>query len=105
MNYTKSIFLAPHRRVSGFRLLKYPLLGFSNLYPSAEKPFCRYLKIISHPMDLGTINKRLERGGSGGYMNHIDFSNDVQLVFDNAMKYNGVVRAVFCCIWYALEVS
>lgn len=46
-------------------------------------------------MDLGTINKRLERGGSGGYINHIDFSNDVQLVFDNAMKYNGPVRAVF----------
>lgn len=42
-------------------------------------------------MDLGTIAKRLAKEGSGGYTDHKEFAADVQLVFDNAMKYNGPV--------------
>lgn len=42
-------------------------------------------------MDLGTIAKKLAKDGSGGYTDHNEFAADVQLVFDNAMKYNGSV--------------
>lgn len=42
-------------------------------------------------MDLGTINRKLAKEGSGGYLEHEEFAADVQLVFDNAMTYNGPV--------------
>lgn len=42
-------------------------------------------------MDLGTIARKLAKEGSGGYTDHKEFAADVQLVFDNAMKYNGPV--------------
>jgi len=44
-----------------------------------------YFERIKKPMDLGTINKRLE---SGLYSDIIDFDGDVRLTFDNAMLYN-----------------
>jgi len=44
-----------------------------------------YFQVIKRPMDLGTIQKRLE----GGTYHHIDdFKSDVNLTFDNAMEYN-----------------
>lgn len=53
--------------------------------------FLDALQIITHPMDLGTIARKLAKEGSGGYVEHEEFAADVQLVFDNAMKYNGPV--------------
>jgi len=44
-----------------------------------------YFEIIKHPMDLGTIQTRLEKGS---YHALDDFSADVRLTFDNAMTYN-----------------
>ena len=44
-----------------------------------------YFQIIKKPMDLGTIQKKLE---GGQYHSIEDFSVDVHLTFDNAMLYN-----------------
>lgn len=44
-----------------------------------------YFDIIKKPMDLGTIQKRLE---NGSYHSIEEFSADVYLTFDNAMTYN-----------------
>jgi len=44
-----------------------------------------YFQIIKNPMDLGTIQKRLE---NGFYHQLKDFVDDVHLTFDNAMLYN-----------------
>ncbi len=44
-----------------------------------------YFEKIKKPMDLGSINKRLE---NGGYREISQFDADVRLTFDNAMLYN-----------------
>lgn len=44
-----------------------------------------YFDIIKKPMDLGTIQKKLE---NGAYHAIEDFQTDVFLTFDNAMTYN-----------------
>jgi Bromodomain/TAZ zinc finger len=44
-----------------------------------------YFEIIKKPMDLGTIQRKLE---SGTYHAIKDFQSDVNLTFDNAMSYN-----------------
>ena len=44
-----------------------------------------YFQIIKKPMDLGTIQKKLD---AGQYHSIEDFAADVHLTFDNAMLYN-----------------
>lgn len=44
-----------------------------------------YLTIIKHPMDLGSIKKKI---ASGLYSTPLDFLADVRLTFSNAMTYN-----------------
>lgn len=44
-----------------------------------------YFEIIKKPMDLGTVQKKLE---NGTYHNIDDFRADVNMTFDNAMTYN-----------------
>ncbi|KAL9691780.1 hypothetical protein QQ045_012206 [Rhodiola kirilowii] len=44
-----------------------------------------YINIIKHPMDLGTIKKKLS---SGLYPSPLEFFDDVRLTFSNAMTYN-----------------
>ncbi|GMJ13696.1 nuclear protein X1 [Hibiscus trionum] len=44
-----------------------------------------YFTVIKHPMDLGTVKKRIT---SGYYSNPMDFAADVHLTFSNAMTYN-----------------
>ncbi|KAL6143154.1 hypothetical protein ACLB2K_053849 [Fragaria x ananassa] len=44
-----------------------------------------YFTIIKHPMDLGTIQKKLT---SGVYSSPLEFAADVRLTFTNAMTYN-----------------
>ncbi|KAJ3692555.1 hypothetical protein LUZ60_011650 [Juncus effusus] len=46
-----------------------------------------YYQVIKKPMDLGTIQKRME---AQEYKNVSDICADVRLVFDNAMKYNEI---------------
>ncbi|CAH9135558.1 unnamed protein product [Cuscuta epithymum] len=44
-----------------------------------------YFTVIKHPMDLGTIKKKL---ACGQYLSPLDFLADVRLTFSNAMTYN-----------------
>jgi hypothetical protein len=44
-----------------------------------------YFDIIKRPMDLGTVQRRLE---NGNFHSLEDFEHDVTLTFDNAMTYN-----------------
>ncbi|CAA2992807.1 transcription factor GTE10-like isoform X2 [Olea europaea var. sylvestris] len=44
-----------------------------------------YFNVIKHPMDLGTIKKKLH---SGGYSSPMGFAADVRLTFENALTYN-----------------
>lgn len=44
-----------------------------------------YFDVIKHPMDLGTIGKKLE---NGSYATFNDFFLDIRLTFSNALEYN-----------------
>ncbi|XP_050209338.1 transcription factor GTE7-like [Mercurialis annua] len=44
-----------------------------------------YFDIIKHPMDLGTVKKKM---AENAYDSPVDFAADVRLTFSNAMKYN-----------------
>lgn len=50
-----------------------------------------YHLIISHPMDLGTVKKRLE---SKLYPSPMEFVDDVRLTFANAKKYNAETHVI-----------
>ena len=45
-----------------------------------------YFETITQPMDLGTVRKKLE---NGQYRDVEEFTAEVKLTFDNAIKYNG----------------
>mmetsp|Transcript_17915 Transcript_17915/g.20693 ORF Transcript_17915/g.20693 Transcript_17915/m.20693 type:complete len:1767 (+) Transcript_17915:908-6208(+) len=44
-----------------------------------------YFDVIKHPMDLGTVQKKLDKGE---YRTLQDFASDVRLTFNNAILYN-----------------
>ncbi|CAK8541141.1 unnamed protein product [Lathyrus sativus] len=44
-----------------------------------------YFTIIKHPMDLGTIKSKIDKGA---YSDPLEFAGDVRLTFSNAMTYN-----------------
>ncbi|GMJ14006.1 global transcription factor group E8 [Hibiscus trionum] len=44
-----------------------------------------YLTVIKHPMDFGTVKKKM---ASGKYASPFDFAADVRLTLSNAMTYN-----------------
>lgn len=46
-----------------------------------------YLDVIEHPMDLGTVLKKL---GNSEYPSHEEFAADVRLVFENCREYNDI---------------
>ncbi|KAK9088224.1 hypothetical protein Scep_027306 [Stephania cephalantha] len=62
---------------------------FGFLFNQSVKPAALqipdYFDIISEPMDLGTVKKKLE---NGSYSSARDFAADVKLTFSNAMKHN-----------------
>ena len=45
----------------------------------------KYAEIITKPMDLGTIRRKLE---NQRYTHHTMFADDVKLVFENARTFN-----------------
>lgn len=51
-----------------------------------------YFDVIKKPMDLGTVQKRLD---AGHYHSIEDFKRDVNLTFENAMTYNESGTVVF----------
>lgn len=58
---------------------------FNNPVDPVELGLPDYFDIIKKPMDLGTIQKRLD---NGQYQTIESFKGDVELTFDNAMTYN-----------------
>ncbi|XP_040988843.1 LOW QUALITY PROTEIN: transcription factor GTE10-like [Juglans microcarpa x Juglans regia] len=44
-----------------------------------------YFTVIKHPMDLGTVKRRID---SGEYSSALVFASDVRLTFSNALTYN-----------------
>ncbi|OMO93561.1 hypothetical protein COLO4_16829 [Corchorus olitorius] len=69
-----------------------------------------YFSVIKHPMDLGTVKKKL---ASGQYSSPFDFAADVRLTFSNALAYNpagndvhfmaGTLSKYFEVRWKAIE--
>ena len=59
--------------------------------PELDKAY-DYFDVIHHPMDLGTIKKRLE---NGEYQNTEEWMNDIKLVWDNAKTYNNDKKHLF----------
>jgi len=61
-----------------------------------------YPKIVAQPMDLGTVEKKLQRQQ---YLTSDDFAGDVRLVWQNAIAYNsaasmfGVVASILAQIF------
>ena len=56
-----------------------------------------YRDIIRHPMDLGTMKRKLS---AGKYTNIDDFHRDILLIFDNCIEFNGKdadYGQVSCC--------
>ena len=53
-----------------------------------------YAVYVRKPMDLSTVQKKLEKGlnkgHAGGYMSYGEFLNDLRLTFQNSIKYNAV---------------
>jgi type IV secretory pathway VirB4 component len=49
-----------------------------------------YLQTIRHPMDLETIRKKLK---DGNYTSQKEWISDLNLIFDNAVEFNGVGSA------------
>uniref|UniRef100_A0A061R1V5 Bromodomain-containing protein 2 n=1 Tax=Tetraselmis sp. GSL018 TaxID=582737 RepID=A0A061R1V5_9CHLO len=59
--------------------------GWPFNHPVDTQQYTDYLKVISHPMDLGTMRQRIE---SGHYTDPEQFAADARLVFANAKLYN-----------------
>jgi len=51
-----------------------------------------YNQIVTHPMDLGTIKSRID---DNLYGNKVDLIADIQLVWNNAKKFNPKTHAVY----------
>ncbi len=60
-----------------------------------------YFDVIKEPMDLGKVKRRLE---SGYYTTIDNAAQDVKLVFENAIKYNGESSEVGCMAVQMLEM-
>ena len=62
-----------------------PLAGIFRV-PAFQSPTDPYLQYIQKPMDFGTIKKKIK---DNAYLNINEWKNDIDLVFDNAVSYNG----------------
>lgn len=60
-------------------------LWFANPVDTSIEGFEEYDKIVTNPMDLGTVKSRLERGF---YTHPADWYSDVVLVYENALKFH-----------------
>ena len=58
---------------------------FNNPVDPVELGLPDYFEVIKKPMDLGTVQRKID---NGLYHSIEDFQTDVNLTFDNAMQYN-----------------
>ncbi|XP_022770103.1 transcription factor GTE10-like isoform X2 [Durio zibethinus] len=66
---------------------------FNNPVDAVKLNIPDYFTVIKHPMDLGTVKKKI---ASGQYSSPSDFAVDVRLTFSNAMTYNPPGNDVHC---------
>jgi hypothetical protein len=62
---------------------------FNTPVDTTQKGLEDYPQIVKHPMDLGTIKKTIDSGGYEGTGGYEKFAEDIRLVWDNAVLYNG----------------
>lgn len=68
------------------RLMKHPFAGpFLEPVDPVALGIPDYPLIIKHPMDLGTISKKMSQSA---YQDKAHFANDMKLVFNNCRSYN-----------------
>ncbi|CAG0892024.1 unnamed protein product [Darwinula stevensoni] len=90
-DYTSSLFnqSTEDLRVGMFKVLDY-LENLEDswpfLEPVQEEYAPNYYKRISKPMDLQTMEEKLEQGG---YLSYDEFEADFHLIISNCRKYNG----------------
>ena len=53
--------------------------------------FRDYLRVVNQPMDLGTVQGKLDRGE---YSHPAEFGREMRLIFDNCRRYNGMDQEV-----------
>ena len=59
------------------------------LSPVSPAQAADYYVIIKQPMDLGTVGKKLSRGGQREYTDPMQFRDDMRLIWKNCATYNG----------------
>ena len=78
--------LINHKNADGF-----PLIG-PFLRRPCEKTYPDYYETIKNPMDMETIDKRIK---SNVYKSIEDFSDDINLMFENCKDYNRPTSKLF----------
>ena len=78
--------LINHKNTDGF-----PLIG-PFLRRPCEKTYPDYYETIKNPMDMETIDKRIK---SNVYKSIEDFSDDINLMFENCKDYNRPTSKLF----------
>eukprot|EP01066_Platyproteum_vivax_P014412 Platyproteum_vivax@DN644_c0_g1_i2.p1 len=68
---------------SSLQWFRRPVLDFKEHNNAAFRS--QYLSVVTHPMDLGTVQKTLK---DNGYNSPKEFLRDIELVWDNACKFN-----------------
>lgn len=58
------------------------------LEPVSPKQAADYYQIIKKPMDLGTVGKKLSKGGHREYTDPMQFRDDMRLIWRNCSVYN-----------------
>jgi hypothetical protein len=61
------------------------------LKPVSDAELANYRSLVSNPMDLSTLRKRLKRGK---YKSFNEWEHDLELILKNAVKANGVTHPV-----------
>jgi hypothetical protein len=77
------------------RLFNHPLaVAFTRPVDPSDDGAQDYFKIILQPIDLGTVRRRLD---ARDYATKQDVLTDVQLVWSNAMTFNGKRTLLYHC--------
>lgn len=77
-------------------LMKMPItLPFRQPVDPVKDNAPNYLEVVTHPMDFGTMKKKLS---SDDYLSAQDFIDDIKLICDNAKLFNGEtsIYAMIC---------
>lgn len=60
-----------------------------------EELYDEYCSLIKHPMDIGTVMRKMQTRAYGGDMSQ--FIADVELIFDNCREFNEQGTEIYNC--------